>query len=144
MGVSKAHLPEPDPRDRGSGDSPFVVEYVPEHRVVIARFRGQFDSGSAWKGLDAIKGAVGSGAVEGVLLDVRAADYTPSIDEVSAFANEYVAFLGRRRLAVITRLLIHYGLARMLVQQAQASGVDAQVFLDERDTRDWLHSPDPR
>ncbi len=146
MSVRKAHSPDPDPppRDETSGAAPYAVDYAADQRVVVARFRGQFTADEAWQGLQVIKTAVAANPVEGVLIDVRASDFTPTVEDVTGFAAEFVSFLGRRRLAVLTRLLVHYGLGRMMVQHAQARDIDAQVFIDEHEALEWLHSPDTR
>jgi uncharacterized protein (UPF0303 family) len=146
MSVRKAQSSDRDLPRRGESSSaaPYTVDYVGEHRVVVGHFRGHFTAADAWQGLQAIRTAVAAHPVEGVLIDVRASDYTPTVEEVTGFAAEFVSFLGRRRLAVLTSLLVHYGLGRMMVQHAQARGIDAEVFIDEHEAIDWLHSPDTR
>lgn len=146
MSVRKAHSPDPDPPARGETGSavPYAVDYLADQRVAVGRFRGHFTAEDAWHGIQAIKAAVAANPVEGVLVDVRASDFAPTVEDVTGFAAEFVSFLGRRRLAVLTRLLVHYGLGRMMVQQAQARDIDAQVFLDEHEALDWLRSPDTR
>ena len=145
MFVRKAHAPQAaPPPSPGTCLPPFVLEYVPEQRVAIARFSGTFETAAAWQAIATIKAAVAAHPIEGVLGDVRASDYTPTVEEVTGFCAEFVGFLGRRRLAVLTRLIVQYGLARVLVQQAQARDIDAQAFVDEREAHEWLHRPDSR
>ena len=124
--------------------TPFLLEYVPEQRVAVARFSGEFDTAAAWQAIGTIKAAVAAHPIEGVLMDVRASEYTPTVEEVNGFCAEFVGFLGRRRLAVLTRLIVQYGLARVMVQQAQAREIDAEVFVDEHEAHEWLHRPDSR
>jgi hypothetical protein len=144
MGRMEARRAESDPPEYGHGAEPIVVDYVPEHRIVLARFRGNVTVAMAREGVAAIKREVGAHAVEGVLIDVRDCEYTPTTDEAAAFAQEFGTMLGRRRLAFVTRLLVQYGIARLIAYQAQMFGVAAAVFQDEPGALAWLHSPDTR
>lgn len=109
--------------------------------ILRARFYGSVTVGEAWSGVAAIRKHVESAPVDGILLDVRDSAYTPSPDEARNFAIEFVSFLGRRRLAFVTRWHVHYAIARSVAQQAVSRGVEARVFQEhDQEAVDWLQS----
>ncbi|PYR89287.1 MAG: hypothetical protein DMF84_25145 [Acidobacteria bacterium] len=121
---------------------PFAVEVLEEDRLIRARLYGACDADEAHAAVAAIKSRVGTYPVEGVLMDVRDVQYTPTLDEACDFGTEFGSFLGRRRLAFVTRLPAQYGMARMISVRAEPRGIDVDVFGDEDEALEWLHSPD--
>jgi hypothetical protein len=111
--------------------------------ILQARFFGPGNVSEAWKGVAAIRTRVANAPVDGILVDVRDSTYTPSADEARNFAIEFVSFLGRRRLAFVTRLPVHYVVAGSVAQQAVSRGVDARVFHEHVvEAVAWLQSAD--
>ncbi|NUR56487.1 MAG: hypothetical protein HOQ29_18745 [Acidobacteria bacterium] len=106
-----------------------------------ADLHGTFTFDRTWNAIQAVKCEVKAHPVDGVLIDLRGVDYTPSLDEVAHVANELVGFLGRRRLAFVARSVVQFGMASLIVLQADALGTDISVFLDETDAMTWLRSP---
>jgi hypothetical protein len=121
---------------------PFAVEVIEEDRLVRVRLYGAANNEEARAVVAAIKTRVGTYPVEGVLMDVRDVQYAGTSDEASNLGTEFASFLGRRRLAFVTRSSVHYGMARMISRRAESSGVDVNVFPDEDAALEWLHSPD--
>src|SRR4030095_4510907 len=74
-----------------------------ENGVVLARFHGSSDAQEALSGIAEIRSLVDDRPVDGVLIDVRDADYVPAPGEVRNLVIELVSFLGRRRLALVAR-----------------------------------------
>jgi hypothetical protein len=110
--------------------------------ILRARFYGSGNVGEAWRGVAEIRKHVESAPVDGVLVDVRDSAYTPSPDEARNFAIEFVSFLGRRRLAFVTRWEVHSEIARSVAKQVVSRGVDAKVFHehDDQEAVAWLQS----
>jgi hypothetical protein len=121
---------------------PFAVEVVEEDRLVRVRLYGASNVEEARAAVAAIKARVGTYPVEGVLMDVRDLQYAGTSDEASNLGTEFASFLGRRRLAFVTRSTVHYGMARMISRRAESRGVDVDLFADEDAALEWLHSPD--
>lgn len=120
---------------------PFAVEVLEEDRLIRARWYGEPNTGEARAAIAAIKNEVRAHPVEGVLLDCRdVRTLTP--DEASDVGTEFGNFMGRRRLAIVTRSPAQHPLARMIALRAEPRGVGIDVFGDERDAIEWLHSPD--
>jgi hypothetical protein len=122
---------------------PFVIEVLEEDRLILARLSGPCTVDETHAVVAAIKSRIGTYPVEGVLLDLREVDYSSDLDEAFDFAaDEFVSFLGRRRLAFVTTSPVHYGMARMICRRAEAEGVEIDVFADENAALAWLHSSD--
>lgn len=121
---------------------PFAVEVVEEDRLVRVRLYGASNIEEARAAVAAIKTRVGTYPVEGVLMDVRDVQYAGTSDEASNLGTEFASFLGRRRLAFVTRSSVHHGMARMISRRAESRGVDVDMFPDEDSALEWLHSPD--
>ncbi len=120
---------------------PFAVEVLEEDRLVLARLAGPFTVSEAHAALAAIKNRITAYPVEGVLLDLRGVEYTSTLDEAVDFlAEDFVSFLGRRRLAFVTVSPAHYGMARMISRRLESRGVEADVYADEHAALEWLHS----
>jgi SpoIIAA-like len=120
---------------------PFAVEVLEEDRLIRARWYGESNSDEARAAVAVIKSEVKAHPVEGVLLDFRdVRKLTP--DEASDVGTEFAHFLGRRRLAIVTSSPAQGPLAQMIAQHAEPGGVGIDVFRDERDALNWLHSPD--
>src|SRR5205823_12855794 len=98
----------------------------------------------AWQRLETIGNEVSRRPTEGVLLDVCDSTYTPGAADVRAFAAYLVSFLGRRRLAFITRSVVQYGMARMIAADAALHGVSVEVFQDTQQAESWLRSVDTK
>jgi hypothetical protein len=124
------------------GPMSFAVEVVQEDRLVRAKLYGESDVDEVRATVAEIKSRVGSSPVEGVLIDVRDVHYAPTPDEAQNLGADFFSFLGRRRLAIVTRSLVHYKMARTISLQAVPRGMQVGVFQDEHDALDWLHSPD--
>lgn len=107
--------------------------------ILRARFHGSGNVAETLNGVTAIRHRVESAPVDGILLDVRDSAYTPSTDEARNFAIEFASFLGRRRLAFLTRWQIHYVIAHSVAKQAASRGVEARVFREhDQEAIDWL------
>lgn len=126
--------------DRGGIQS--RVTYLSEPRIVVARFCGSLDTDAVWQRLEGICNEVGRHAVEGVLVDVCDGTFTACPADIHAFAAYLISFLGRRRLAFITRSVIQYGMARMIAADAAAHGASVKVFRDHLQADVWLQSTD--
>jgi hypothetical protein len=122
----------------------FLLTIDSEDGLAIATFSGECDPREAWKGIAAIRATVHSEAIDGVLIDVRDVTYTPSPDEVYKLANEFVTFLGRRRLAIVTHGRIHTEIARNMANVVARYGLDMQVFDTPDIASRWLSTPDER
>jgi len=109
-----------------------------DNGVVLARFHGSSDAQEALSGLAEIRSLVNDRPVDGVLIDVRDADYVPAPGEVRNLVIELVSFLGRRRLALITRAEAGTDLARMIAREAAARGLEVEVFHDQPGASEWL------
>ena len=120
------------------------MDYAPESRVLVTRASRWIDRRGAWESLEAIGGEVSRRPVEGVLFDVCDSEYVPAEADAHAFAAYLIGFLGRRRLAFVTRSVIQYGMARMIATDAGAHGVSVRVFEDEEQAGSWLCSSDTR
>jgi hypothetical protein len=130
--------------DLDCAETAFRPDYWSESRIVVARLCGSFDTAGAWQRLEAIGKEVTCRAVEGVLLDVRQSTYTPDPADAHAFAVYLISFLGRRRLAFITRSVVQYGMARMIAADAAVHGVSVKVFQGKQAAEAWLRSTDTR
>lgn len=117
---------------------PFSVALDEVNGVVLARFFGPSDNYEAWRGIGEIRSLVDDRPVDGVLIDLRDLDYMPGADEIRNFAIEFVSFLGRRRLAFVTRLQVHTDLARVIARQAASRGLDVEVFSNQHEASEWL------
>ncbi len=120
----------------------FGVELLEEDRILLARFCAPSNPDEAWQGIQAIKQQVTASPVEGVLVDVNGIEYNATAAEVRSFAAEFVSFLGRRRLAFVTRSGTHFGIAQMIALQADARGAQVEVFKNDDAALDWLQSAD--
>lgn len=120
---------------------PFTLAFLEDDLLVRADLRGKFTFDRTCNAIQAVKCEIASRPVDGVLLDLRGVDYTPSIDEVAHFANELIGFLGRRRLAFVARSVAQFGMASLIVLHADYVGADMSVFLDEVDAMAWLRAP---
>jgi len=123
---------------------PFTLAFLEDDLLVRADLRGKFTFDRTWNVIQAVKCEIASHPVDGVLLDLRGIDYTPSVDEVAHFANELIGFLGRRRLAFVARSVAQFGMASLIVLHADYVGGDMSVFLDEIDAMVWLRAPASR
>jgi hypothetical protein len=111
--------------------------------ILRARFYGSVDAAEAWRGVAAVRRHLEDALVAGILLDVRESSYAPSVDEVRNFAIEFVSFLGRSRLAFVTRSEAQDARARSLADQAASRGIDVRVFQqNEQEALSWLQSVD--
>jgi hypothetical protein len=128
----------------GDGSGAMRMDYAPESRVLVTRAPRWIDTRGAWESLEAIGGEVSRRPVEGVLFDVCNSEYVPAEADAHAFAAYLIAFLGRRRLAFLTRSVIQYGMARMIAADARAHGISVRVFQDEEQAGSWLCSCDTR
>ena len=120
---------------------PFAVEVLEEDRLIRARWYGDSISDEARAAVAAIRSEIKAHPVEGVLLDFRDVPKLTA-DEASDVGTEFGHFLGRRRLAIVTTSPAQSPLAEVIAQHAEPAGVGIDVFRDERDAMEWLHSPD--
>lgn len=123
---------------------PFAVELLEEDRLVCARWYGASEPDEARAAVAVIKSEVRAHPVEGVLLDFRDIRYTLTPDQASDVGTEFAKFLGRRRLALVTTSPADEIWLRLIAPRAEPQGVDidVDVFHDEQDAMEWLHSPD--
>jgi hypothetical protein len=123
---------------------PFRVDYLFDSRILVARFCGWFDTTCAWQRLEAISTELKCRVVEGVLLDIRDSTYTSGEGDARAFAAYFSSFLGRRRLAFISRSVAQCRMGALIADEAAMHGVSAKVFQDKQRAEIWLGSTDRR
>jgi len=133
-----------DGGDLDRGDISSGIDYLSETRIAVARFGGLVATRAAWQRLEAVAKEVGCRAVEGVLLDVRNSTFTADAAEARAFGVYLSSFLGRRRLAVVTRSVGQDDMARMIAAQAAVRRVSVKVFQEDQEAQTWLCSVDTR
>jgi hypothetical protein len=77
-----------------------------------------------------------------ILLDLRNSQsvLNRSIPELRRIATTFVGVAGRfdHRCALLVRGAARYGLMRMAAVWAELRGVEARVFRDEQEARNWL------
>jgi hypothetical protein len=118
------------------------MDYVFESRLLVTRLCRGIDTGGVWESFDVIRKESTRRPV--ALFDVRESEYVPSTADAHAFAAYVISFLGRRRLAFVTRSAIQYRMARMIVADTRAHRVNVSVFQDEHGAATWLCSSDSK
>lgn len=121
---------------------PFELQIAPGSR--LARVRGYGPDGFAAT-RDALR-AIGEDprlpAGVPVLMDVRELEYQATPPEVSQFAapDQISALFAGRRVALLVRHGMQFGVSRVFAAKAEQAGSVTEVFVEEREALAWLAS----
>jgi hypothetical protein len=113
-----------------------------EGRVCVLRCEGEYEIDEATSALDELVRSQELPGDAELLLDVRAADsmVRSSVGELRSVAEFFVerASAFENRCAILVDRPVHYGLMRMAAAWVELQGVEAAVFRNETEARDWL------
>jgi hypothetical protein len=122
---------------------PYTYTIDSGRRLAIATGEGICDLASALATLRRLVADPSFGPDFRVLVDLRAAEYTPSAGEVRALAQFYASpgGLGGHRLARVVSRLVDYGVGNMLATLASLGGGTVSTFLSVEEALAWLDAP---
>ena len=76
----------------------------------------------------------------GVLADLRALDYTPSLEEARGFVEVFKSLRAKLQgpVAVVVEGVVQIGIVRLIAMLARFNGVRMQAFHDPARAQQWL------
>jgi hypothetical protein len=122
---------------------PYSYWIDPDRRLAVAVGEGRCDLAAALDTLQRLAADPALGPGFGVLVDLRDADYTPSIGEARALAAFYASPAGLlgHRLARVVRKPVDYGVGNMIATLAGLRGGQVRTFRSVREALAWLGGP---
>jgi hypothetical protein len=119
---------------------PYRYEIDPAARRVIVVGEGDGDFASSVAFMRTLTADAAYRPEFDLLADLRGLEYTASSTEVQGFRRTFdeLRTLFRGRIAVVVSGLVRYGIARMLSQTVESSGVRMEAFRDVDAARAWL------
>ena len=121
---------------------PFTIEVVPEQCLVHLIASGAFDFETARSAMQQVSESL-ERHLElglGILIDVRATDYTPSTTEIRHFANRHseMTQTWKNPAAVVAPAGVRFGMARMMCALIELAGGKCSAFTEPDEARAWL------
>lgn len=119
---------------------PYTHEFDPGARLVVLRAEGIVDLQISLEAIGALAGDSRLQRDDGILVDMRLADYTPSLADARRLTDLQgtTELLKRHPLAFVTTTPAHFAAANLVATLATLRGATAKAFQQYDEATTWL------
>ena len=125
---------------------PYTSAFDAARHLAVLRADGAVDLAASLEAMAALTADDRLAPGWAILVDMRAADYTPSLAEVRRLTElqGQAERLKAHPIAFVTATAVHHTAANMVATMATLKGATAKAFRDLAEAEAWLASPPPR
>lgn len=125
---------------------PYTTAFDPARRLAVLRADGPVDLAASLEAMAALTTDDRLTPGDAILVDMRAADYTPSLAEVRRLTElqGQSERLKAHPIAFVTATPVHHTAANMVATLATLKGATAKAFRDLAEAEAWLASRPPQ
>lgn len=124
---------------------PYATEFDFPRRRAVLRAEGPVDLAASLEAMAALTTDARLGSGYTILVDMRAADYTPSLAEVRRLTDlkGQAEQLKAYPIAFVTSTAVHHTAANMVATMATLKGARAKAFRELAEAEAWLADQPP-